>query len=61
MRANHAAWAFWQSRTPSFRRAATWWVLDAKQEATRQRHLDQLIADLAVGVIPKPVRPIGRE
>jgi uncharacterized protein YdeI (YjbR/CyaY-like superfamily) len=61
LRANPAAWAFWQSRTPSFRRNATWWVVNAKQEATRERHLERLIADLAKGEIPLPLRPIGRE
>jgi uncharacterized protein YdeI (YjbR/CyaY-like superfamily) len=61
LQANAGAWAFWQSRTPGFRRTATWWVVNAKQEATRQRHLDQLIADLAVGVVPKPLRPFGSE
>lgn len=61
LQANADAWAFWQSRTPGFRRTATWWVVNAKQEATRQRHLDQLIADLAVGVVPKPLRPFGSE
>ena len=61
LRANADAWSFWQSRTPGFRRNATWWVVNAKQETTRQRHLDQLIADLAMGIVPKPIRPIGSE
>ena len=61
LQANAAAWAFWQSRTPGFRRNATWWVVNAKQETTRQRHLDQLIADLSEGIIPKPLRPIDSE
>lgn len=61
IRANPAAWAHWQSRTPSLRRTASWWILAAKQESTRERHLDQLIAELAAGSLPKPLRPIGSE
>jgi uncharacterized protein YdeI (YjbR/CyaY-like superfamily) len=47
MRANLQAWAFWQAQTPSYRRAATWWVVSARQESTRQRRLDSLISDSA--------------
>ena len=48
-RGDEAAWAWWQAQTPSYRRAATWWVVSAKQEATRLRRLEQLIADSAAG------------
>ncbi len=43
LEANPAAWVSWQSQTPGFRRNATWWVVNAKQETTRQRHLDELV------------------
>ncbi len=46
-RANAAAWADWESRPPSYRRAVTHWVTSAKQAATRARRLDTLIADSA--------------
>lgn len=46
-RANKKAWAFWESRPPSYRKAATWWVISAKQEATRRRRLATLIEDSA--------------
>jgi uncharacterized protein YdeI (YjbR/CyaY-like superfamily) len=61
VRANPAAWAVWTAQTPSFRRTATWWVVGMKQEATRQRHLDQLIDGLASGDFPQAIRPIGGE
>lgn len=48
-RANRPAWDFFQSRPPSYQRTAIWWVVSAKQEATRQRRLATLIADSAEG------------
>lgn len=45
--AHPAAWAFFQAQAPSYQRAAIWWVVSAKQEATRTRRLDRLIADSA--------------
>ena len=56
LRANSAAWAYWQARPPGYRRTATWWVVSAKQEATRQRRLDQLIADCEAG---RPIKPLS--
>ncbi len=43
LRADRSAWADWQRRTPSYRKAAIWWVVSAKQEATRARRLAKLI------------------
>ena len=60
LRANPAAWAVWTAQTPSFRRNAIWWVVGAKREETRQRHLDQLIDGLAAGDFPQAIRPIDR-
>lgn len=47
--ANSEAWNFFQSQAPSYRRTAIHWVMSAKQEATRQRRLAQLISDSAQG------------
>nr|WP_274637123.1 YdeI/OmpD-associated family protein [Microbacterium bovistercoris] len=47
--ADAAAWAFWEHATPTYRRQAVHWVLSAKQEATRDRRLSQLIDDSAAG------------
>jgi uncharacterized protein YdeI (YjbR/CyaY-like superfamily) len=49
LKKNKAAWNFLQSKPPSFRRAAIWYVLSAKKEETRLRRLDQLIAAYAEG------------
>jgi uncharacterized protein YdeI (YjbR/CyaY-like superfamily) len=48
-RAHPAAWTFWQQQPPGYRRTAIWWVISAKQEATRERRLATLIADSAAG------------
>jgi len=49
LRANQAAWNWWQAQRPGYRRLATWWVVSAKQEATRDRRLATLIEDCAAG------------
>ena len=42
-RSNDRAWRFFESRAPSYRRAAVWWVVGAKKEETRQARLATLI------------------
>ncbi|ACB75980.1 YdeI/OmpD-associated family protein [Opitutus terrae] len=42
-RADRKAWAFWQTCPPSYHRLAVWWVISAKQPATRERRLAELI------------------
>ncbi|KAB8141231.1 YdeI/OmpD-associated family protein [Chloroflexia bacterium SDU3-3] len=44
-----AAWAFFSTQAPSYQKAARWWVVSAKAEATRARRLAQLIDDSARG------------
>jgi uncharacterized protein YdeI (YjbR/CyaY-like superfamily) len=56
-RANAAAWAYWESRPPGYRRTATFWVMSAKQEVTRLRRLESLIGDCAAGI---PIAPLRR-
>jgi uncharacterized protein YdeI (YjbR/CyaY-like superfamily) len=48
-RKNEAAWSFWESLPPGFRRNATWWVVSAKRDETRQRRLATLIEHSARG------------
>jgi uncharacterized protein YdeI (YjbR/CyaY-like superfamily) len=48
-RSNAAAWEFFQSQPPSYRRTAIHLVVSAKQHTTRERRLEQLIADSAAG------------
>ena len=49
--ADPGATAFWEQATPSYRRLATHWVMTAKQEATRQRRIEQLVECCATGVL----------
>ncbi len=42
-RAREAAWKFFQDQAPSYQKKVTHWVTSAKQEATRERRLRQLI------------------
>jgi uncharacterized protein YdeI (YjbR/CyaY-like superfamily) len=58
-RAEPAAWADWEKRAPSYRRGATHWVTSAKQAATRERRLAQLIEDSKAGLVVRPMR-VGR-
>ena len=46
---NPTAWAFFQSQPPSYQKGASWWVISAKQEATRRKRLATLIEDSANG------------
>ncbi len=43
LRANEKAWAFFESRPPSYRRAAIWWVISAKRRETQVKRLAELI------------------
>ena len=56
LRAHASAWADWQGRPPSYRRAVTHWVTSAKQPGTRARRLETLIADSAAGRKVRPMR-----
>ena len=49
-RKNKTAWEFWRAQPPGYRKSMTWWVVQAKQEQTRLRRLDALIAESADGV-----------
>lgn len=49
LRADPVAAAFWDAATPGYRRIAGHWVGSAKQQATRDRRLAQLVADCAAG------------
>lgn len=48
-RANRAAWAFFESQPPGYRKTIVWWAVSAKQEATRLRRLELLIGESAAG------------
>jgi uncharacterized protein YdeI (YjbR/CyaY-like superfamily) len=43
--ANKIAWDYFQALAPSYRKLSTNWVMSAKQEITRIKRLNQIIAD----------------
>ncbi len=59
LQADAAAWADWERRPPSYRRAVTYWVTSAKRPETRLRRLDALIEAAAAGEPVGPMRPPG--
>jgi len=42
---DRVAWNFFQKQPPGYRRLASFWIMSAKQEETRQRRLARLVAD----------------
>ncbi len=44
-KANKKAWAFFQAQAPWYQRTASWWVISAKQEKTREKRLATLMED----------------
>jgi uncharacterized protein YdeI (YjbR/CyaY-like superfamily) len=47
---NKEAWAYFERQPPSYRRTMIYWVVSAKQPATRDRRLAKLIESCASGV-----------
>ena len=46
---NKKAWKYFQSLAPSYKKVSTHWVMRAKQELTKIKRLNELIADSAAG------------
>jgi uncharacterized protein YdeI (YjbR/CyaY-like superfamily) len=57
LRANAKAWEFFQSRPPSYRRTAIWWIVSAKRDETRRKRLRTLIEDSAAGRTLRQLTP----
>ncbi|MGH3366380.1 MAG: YdeI/OmpD-associated family protein [Nocardioidaceae bacterium] len=55
LRSHADAWAYWKGQRPSYRRAATHWVLSATRAETRERRLATLVEDCAAG---RPIKPL---
>ena len=57
---NRKAWAFFTAQPPGYRKIATWYVVSAKREETKQRRLETLIRDSAngqrIGLLRRPER-----
>ena len=49
LRQNQAAWDYFQAQPPHYRNTVGWWVVSAKQEATRLKRLARLIEDCVQG------------
>lgn len=52
-----AAWQFFQSQAPWYRRTATYWVISAKRDETKAKRLNILIEDSAAG---RTIGPLTR-
>ncbi len=46
---NEVAWKYFQSLAPSYKKSSANWVMGAKQQATQQKRLRQLIAESEAG------------
>jgi uncharacterized protein YdeI (YjbR/CyaY-like superfamily) len=58
LKSNNKAWDYFQSKPPSYRRAAIFWIMSAKKEETRLKRLAQLIEFSEAGkTIPPLTRP----
>ncbi len=55
-KARRKAWSYWEGEPPGYRRTATFWVMSAKREATRERRLATLIQDCEAGQRIAPLR-----
>jgi uncharacterized protein YdeI (YjbR/CyaY-like superfamily) len=55
-RKNKAGWTYFEAQPPWYRRAASWWVMQAKKEETRTRRLATLIERSAEGVWIGPLK-----
>jgi uncharacterized protein YdeI (YjbR/CyaY-like superfamily) len=56
LRADAAAWEYWEAAPRGYRQTAIFWVVSAKREETRERRLGQLIEHSAAG---RKVPPLG--
>lgn len=57
-RADRKAWRWFESQAPWYRRTATHYVMSAKQEATRLRRFETLLAASRAG---QPIAPLKRQ
>jgi uncharacterized protein YdeI (YjbR/CyaY-like superfamily) len=54
------AWAYFRAQPPSYRKAAIWWIVNAKRPETRARRLATLIDDSAAERWVRHLRRPGR-
>jgi uncharacterized protein YdeI (YjbR/CyaY-like superfamily) len=61
VKADAAAWMFFASQPPSYRRTVAWWIRTAKREETRRRRLQALIDCSARRQLAPPFIPRTRK
>ena len=49
LKKDKAAWDFFETQPPSYRKAVGWWIVSAKKEETRLKRLEKLIEDSGKG------------
>jgi uncharacterized protein YdeI (YjbR/CyaY-like superfamily) len=49
LKKNKAAWNFFQTQPPSYRKMIGWWIISAKKEETRMARLAKLVSESAKG------------
>jgi uncharacterized protein YdeI (YjbR/CyaY-like superfamily) len=49
LKQNKPAWNFFYAQAPSYRKAIVWWIVSAKQKATRLKRLQKLMEESARG------------
>jgi uncharacterized protein YdeI (YjbR/CyaY-like superfamily) len=49
LKKNKAAWNFFRTQPPSYRKMIGWWIISAKKEETRMARLTRLITESAKG------------
>ena len=49
LKKNKAAWNFFRTQPPSYRKMIGWWIISAKREETRMARLAKLISESAKG------------
>ncbi len=57
VKANPAAWSFFEAQPPSYKRTVAWWIQSAKKPETRTRRLAALIDCSARGQLVPPFIP----
>lgn len=48
-RQHQKAWEFWKNQAPWYQKMASWWIISAKREETRQKRLARLISESDAG------------
>jgi uncharacterized protein YdeI (YjbR/CyaY-like superfamily) len=60
LRADRGAWRFFEKQPPGYRRIASFWVMRAKREETREKRFEVLLASSAAGERIPPLRRVPR-